>query len=100
MIAISAGESGGDAGAHNPNASTGDNSYGLWQINMIDSLGPSRRAAYGLVSNRQLFDPYTNAKAALALYHSQNSLNHWTVYSNGSYQQYLPEIMQALQGGQ
>ena len=100
MIAISAGESGGDAGAHNPNASTGDNSYGLWQINMLDALGPSRRAAYGLISNRQLFDPYTNAKAALALYHSPNSYNHWTVYSNGSYQQYLPEIMQALQGGQ
>ncbi len=100
MIAISAGESGGDAGAHNPNASTGDNSYGLWQINMLDSLGPSRRAAYGLVSNRQLFDPYTNAKAALALYHSENSLYHWTVYDNGSYKQYLPEIMQALQGGQ
>lgn len=100
MIAISAGESGGDAGAHNPNASTGDNSYGLWQINMLDDLGPSRRAAYGLISNRQLFDPYTNAKAALSLYHSENSLYHWTVYDNGSYKQYLPEIMQALQGGQ
>ena len=100
MIAISAGESGGDAGAHNPNASTGDNSYGLWQINMIDDLGPTRRGYYGLVSNRQLFDPVTNAKAALSLYHSENSLYHWTVYDNGSYKQYLPEIMQALQGGE
>jgi len=67
---------------------------------MIDDLGPTRRGYYGLVSNRQLFDPVTNAKAALSLYHSENSLYHWTVYDNGSYKQYLPEIMQALQGGQ
>ena len=99
MIAISAGESGGDAGAHNPDSTTGDNSFGLWQINLHGSLvGRLRR--WGLVSERQLFDPHTNAKAALGLYHSENSYNHWTVYKNGSYQQYLPEIMQALQGGQ
>ena len=95
MIAVSAGESGGDAGAHNPNRNTGDNSYGLWQINMIDTLGPSRRKSLGLSSNRQLFDPLTNAKAAKAIYDSQG-LNAWTVYSKGTYKKYLPEVQREL----
>lgn len=96
MIAISAGESGGDAGAHNPNRNTGDNSYGLWQINMIDTLGPSRRKNLGLTDNRQLFDPLTNARAAKAIYDSQG-LNAWTVYSKGTYKKYLPEVQTTLQ---
>ena len=36
-------ESTGRPYAHNQNSSTGDNSYGLFQINMIGSLGPARR---------------------------------------------------------
>ena len=96
MIAISGGESGGDAGAHNPNRNTGDNSYGLWQINMIDTLGPSRRKNLGLTDNRQLFDPLTNARAAKAIYDSQG-LHAWTVYSKGLYKKYLPEVQTTLQ---
>jgi hypothetical protein len=47
--------------AHNDNPSTGDNSYGLFQINMRGAMGPERRAKYGLDSNEDLFDPTTNA---------------------------------------
>ena len=61
-------ESGGNPRAHNGNASTGDNSYGLWQINMIGSMGPSRRKDLKLSSNEQLFDPATNARAAKRIY--------------------------------
>jgi hypothetical protein len=42
-----------------------DNSYGLWQINMIDTLGPARMKEFGLSSYDQLKDPVTNAQAAL-----------------------------------
>ena len=67
-------ESGGGSRAHNPDASTGDNSYGLWQINMLDrpgyKLGEERRSRYNLSSNEDLFDPVTNAQVALAILRS------------------------------
>lgn len=50
--------------AHNLNPWTGDDSYGLFQINMRGDLGPSRRAYYKLPSNKALLDPVTNAKVA------------------------------------
>ena len=60
MAAISMAESGGNPLAHNPNASTGDNSYGLTQVNMLGTLGPARLKQFGLKSNDQLFDPNIN----------------------------------------
>jgi hypothetical protein len=50
--------------SHNKNASTGDNSYGLFQINMIGSLGEVRREKFGIQKDADLFDPVVNAKAA------------------------------------
>ena len=50
--------------SHNKNASTGDNSYGLFQINMIGSLGADRREKFGILKDAELFDPLVNAKAA------------------------------------
>ena len=67
--AIAMAESGGHSGSHNTNASTGDNSYGLFQINMLGSMGPERRQQYGLSSNDDLFDPLTNATVGAGLLH-------------------------------
>ena len=44
MAAIAGGESTFNNKAHNNDASTGDNSYGLWQINMLGKMGAARRA--------------------------------------------------------
>ena len=55
-------ESTGRPMAHNQNSRTGDNSHGLFQINMIGSLGPARLKQFNLNSNEDLFDPLTNAK--------------------------------------
>jgi hypothetical protein len=50
--------------SHNTNRSTGDNSYGLFQINMIDGLGVDRKEVFGLTSYSALYDPVINAQAA------------------------------------
>lgn len=98
MAAIGMAESGGNAIAHNPNRSTGDNSYGIWQINMIDTLGPARRKEFGLKNNEQLFDPNTNAMAMKRVL--QGSGPHaWTTYTSGKYKQFLPAIDKAVAGG-
>lgn len=70
-------ESTGRPMAHNKNSSTGDNSYGLFQINMIGSLGPARLEQYGLESNEDLFDPLINAKIA---YQMSNGGKNWSAW--------------------
>lgn len=94
MAAIAMAESGGRSTAHNPNAATGDNSYGLWQINMLGGMGPERRRQFGIGRNEQLFDPATNAQAARQVYQSQG-FGAWSVFRSGAYRQFLPGAMQA-----
>jgi len=85
VVAIAGRESHYDPSAHNPNRKTGDNSYGLMQINMIDKLGPSRLRQFGLTSNEQLLDPMTNLKAAFSMYQSSGgTLSAWGAYKGKS----------------
>ena len=64
-VAISHRESRWNPRAFNGNAKTGDKSYGLFQINMLDKpgymLGKSRREKFGLSKNEELFDAGVNA---------------------------------------
>jgi len=87
--AISMAESSGNARAHNGNAGTGDNSYGLFQINMLGAMGPERMRQYGLSSYDDLFDPLTNAKVAFKMSHGGTSWGPWSTYNNGAYEKYL-----------
>lgn len=96
MTAIAWGESGLNTGAHNPDASTGDNSYGLWQINMLGNLGPSRRRQFGLSSNDQLFDPRVNARAAWEISGGGTNFNPWTVYKKGLHLQYMDDVQRQV----
>lgn len=66
--------------AHNDNPSTGDNSYGLFQINMRGAMGPERLKKYGLGSNEDLFDPITNATIAYKMSNGGNNWGAWTTY--------------------
>ena len=52
--AIAMRESTGRPLAHNKNANTGDNSYGVFQINMIGSLGVERRDLFNIANNFRL----------------------------------------------
>lgn len=88
-IAISMPESSRDPSKHNTNASTGDNSYGLWQINMLGDLGPERRRQFGIARNDQLFDPATNAKAMYITSGGGSNWRPWTTFKNGAHRPYL-----------
>jgi hypothetical protein len=86
--AIAMAESGGRAGAHNGNAGTGDNSYGLFQINMLGGMGPERRKRYGLSSNEALYDALTNARVAYKMSNGGKNWGPWSTYKTGAYRQY------------
>ena len=62
--AIAKKESNGRPLAFNGNSLTGDNSYGIFQINMINSLGDDRRTKFDLEHNADLFNPVKNAQIA------------------------------------
>lgn len=59
-------ESNGRPLAYNGNRKTGDSSYGLFQINMIDGLGKERlilfKEKFNIKTKAELFDPVTNAE--------------------------------------
>lgn len=79
-VAISERESGWNSLAYNPKSSTGDKSYGLFQINMLGNLGPWRQKLFGISSYEALFDPRTNVQAAKKLYDFRKKAgeNPWT----------------------
>jgi hypothetical protein len=75
-------ESGGRNDAFNPDTSTGDQSYGLFQINMLGNLGPARRKQFGLARNEDLFDPVRNAKAAFRMSSGGRDFGAWGIGPN------------------
>jgi Lysozyme like domain len=90
--AVMKGESGGNPRALNPNASTGDLSYGLFQINMLGGLGPARRKQYGLKTNEALYDPLTNARVAYRMSNGGRDWSPWSAYKSGAYKSYLGQF--------
>lgn len=75
-------ESNGRPLAFNGNVKTGDNSYGIFQINMIGGLGVARRDKFDLNSNKDLFDPVVNAQIA---YHMSNEGRDWSSWGVGKF---------------
>ena len=78
--AISKKESNGRPLAFNGNTLTGDNSYGIFQINMINTLGEDRRTKFDLDHNADLFNPVKNAQIAM---HMSNGGSDWTSWHIG-----------------
>lgn len=75
--AIAMKESNGRPMAHNRNSNTGDNSYGIFQINMIGSLGPDRLEKFNLDKNSDLFDPVTSAEIAFFMSNGGQDWSAW-----------------------
>lgn len=84
MGAIGMAESGGDSKAHN--AVAPDNSYGLWQINMLAHT----RKELQISKNEDLFVPLLNVMAAKKIHKSQG-LGAWSTYTSGAYKTYLSQ---------
>lgn len=70
-------ESRGHPTSRNNNSTTGDNSYGLFQINMIGYLGEARREKFGITKNSDLFDPVVNAQAAFYMSAKGTNFGSW-----------------------
>lgn len=81
--AIAMRESTGRPFAYNGNRSTGDHSYGIFQINMLGSMGADRREKFGITNNKELFDPVTNAKAAYYMSNGGRNWSSWDPYNGG-----------------
>lgn len=97
-VAIILAESGGDANAHNDNPATGDDSYGLFQINMLGDMGKERAERYGLRSYANLYGPKVNAEIAYDLFKRRgNTFRDWSTYNSGSYLTYVPRASKAVQ---
>ncbi|ATY11158.1 lytic transglycosylase [Amycolatopsis sp. AA4] len=94
-VAVALAESGGNPRAHN--GTPPDNSYGLWQVNMLGSLGPARRHEFRLRSDDELFDADENAKAAWAISGHGKSFQPWSTYTNGAYKSHLAAARKAAE---
>ena len=75
-------ESHGHPLSHNTSTSSGDNSYGLFQINMLGSLGADRREKFGIKTNEELLDPVKNAQAAFYMSAHGTDFGSWGLGPN------------------
>lgn len=95
--AVTKKESGGRPIAHNKNVGTGDNSYGLFQINMIGDLGAARRDKFDVLTNDQLFDPVTNAQVAFHMTKGGKDWGSWglgpNAYDGTAHEHKIDELM-------
>lgn len=86
-VAVALAESGGNTNAHN--GVPPDDSYGLWQINMLGSMGPSRRQQFGIGTNSELFEPAVNARAMHYISNGGQNWRAWTTYTRGTYLRFM-----------
>jgi len=75
--AIAKAESNGRPLAFNGNVKTGDNSYGIFQINMLGTLKEARKDKFGLNFNSELLNPVINAQVA---YHMSAGGKNWSAW--------------------
>jgi hypothetical protein len=100
LLAIAGRESSWQPGAFN--GKPPDESYGLFQINMLDTpkmkLGTSRRKQFNIERNDQLFDPKRNVNAAFILSGGGANLTPWNLDGNpmAKTEQWVPKAQAAI----
>jgi len=94
-FAVALAESGGRANAFNDKGR--DLSYGLFQINMKDNdpsspnMGRNRRKQFGMLHNKELFDPKKNMAAAFQISNKGTWWKQWGAFTNGTFAKYLDD---------
>jgi hypothetical protein len=87
--AVAKAESNGRPLAFNGNVNTGDSSYGVYQINMLQGLGPDRREKFNLDHNVDLLNPVINAKVAFHMTKGGTNWSAWSSYNKGAHYKWL-----------
>lgn len=101
--AITVPESSRNPNNHFDSPAHGDDSYGLWQTNLYESLGPPRRAWFGLQSDSDLFSPKVNAISMGAIWRERGyslgldsgSWGPWSTYNRDEHLSYMDEAGEA-----
>ena len=87
--AVAKAESNGRPFAFNGNTNTGDSSYGIFQINMLGTLGPDRRDKFDLDFNAVLFNPVKNAEIVYHMTKGGTDWSSWSSYNKGAINKWL-----------
>ena len=87
--AVAKAESNGRPFAFNGNTKTGDSSYGIFQINMLGTLGPDRRDKFELDLNAELFSPVKNAEIVFYMTQGGTDWSSWSSYKKGAVNRWL-----------
>jgi hypothetical protein len=87
--AVAKSESNGRPMAYNGNRSTGDSSYGIFQINMLGELGIDRKEKFNLRSNVLLFDPVINAEITYHMTQGGKDWSSWSSHQSGAIQKWI-----------
>ena len=87
--AVAKAESNGRPFAFNGNTKTGDSSYGIFQINMLGTLGPDRRDKFELDLNAELFSPVRNAEIVFHMTKGGIDWSSWSTYKKGTVNKWL-----------
>jgi hypothetical protein len=87
--AVAKAESNGRPFAFNGNTKTGDSSFGIFQINMLGTLGPDRRHKFDLDLNAELFSPVKNAEIVYHMTKGGTDWSSWSSYNKGAVNKWL-----------
>ena len=90
--AVAKAESNGRPFAFNGNTRTGDSSYGIFQINMLGTLGPDRRDKFELDLNAELFSPVTNAQIVHHMTKGGIDWSSWSSFNKGAHYKWLDKF--------
>ena len=90
--AVAKSESNGRPLAFNGNLKTGDNSYGVFQINMLGDLGPERRDKFDLATNAELFSPVTNAQIVYIMTQGGTNWKAWKYAKSPAVKKWLKKF--------
>ena len=90
--AVAKAESNGRPFAFNGNANTGDSSYGIFQINMLGTLGPDRRDKFDLDLNAELFSPVMNAEIVYRMTKGGTDWSSWSSFNKGAIYKWLDKF--------